>query len=88
MSDFSGTGELVQETLPCTTYMDDLAILLEADSAREAGDGHGGHGPDCVDGGSGELGWPRISARPQTAHVTIDQSADSDAPAQTAFGTW
>ena len=27
-----GTAEFVQETLPCPTYMDDLAILLEADS--------------------------------------------------------
>ena len=64
----------VQETLPCPAYMDDLAILLEADSyleaAREAGSGHRGHVPHCVgfwppaqlgawpDGGGGELGWP------------------------------
>ena len=27
-----GTGEVVQETVPCPTYMDDLTILMEADS--------------------------------------------------------
>ena len=26
-----GTGEVVQETVPCPTYMDDLTILMEAD---------------------------------------------------------
>ena len=40
--------------------------------AREAGDGHGGHGPHTwQDGGSGELGGPLISARPKAPRITF-----------------
>ena len=68
--------------------------------SREASGGHRGHVPHCVgfwppaqsgawqDGGGGELGWSRISARPQATHVTLGQPADSDASAQHEFGRW
>ena len=69
-----GMGDLVEETLPDPTYVDDLAVLLGADShpeflARQATFTEGavritlGFGPSAragawQDGSGGELGWP------------------------------
>ena len=87
----------MQETVPCPTYMDDLTILMEADSyesllvklamvtkgtSRIASDfGFQLNLAPRKDGGSGELGRTRVAADQATSYGPLEQSTGCDASA-------